>query len=118
MASRDGVAANWSEPVERASACGRPRLGHAAPATASRFDAATADLDPPFAIVDDDAFDANAAALAARAGGKPIRVASKSVRCRELLRDVLGPARLARRDGVHPARGDLAGPRPASPTTS
>jgi D-serine deaminase-like pyridoxal phosphate-dependent protein len=55
----------------------------------SRFDAATAALDPPFAIVDYDAFTANANALVARTLGKPIRVASKSVRCRELLRDVL-----------------------------
>jgi len=58
-------------------------------ATAVRFDTATAELDPPFAIVDADAFDANADALVARAAGRPIRVASKSVRCRELLRDVL-----------------------------
>jgi D-serine deaminase-like pyridoxal phosphate-dependent protein len=54
-----------------------------------RFDAATADLDPPFAIIDLDAFDANASALVARAAGKPLRVASKSVRCRDLLRRVL-----------------------------
>ncbi|EMF51462.1 hypothetical protein SBD_7167 [Streptomyces bottropensis ATCC 25435] len=41
------------------------------------------------AIVDLDAFDANADDLARRAGGKPIRVASKSVRCRALLERVL-----------------------------
>jgi D-serine deaminase-like pyridoxal phosphate-dependent protein len=58
--------------------------------TAARFDAATAALDPPFAIIDGDAFDANAAHIAQRAAGRPIRVASKSVRCRDLLRDVLG----------------------------
>jgi D-serine deaminase-like pyridoxal phosphate-dependent protein len=50
-----------------------------------RLDKATADLDPPFAVVDLAAFDANAAALARRATGKPVRVASKSVRCRALL---------------------------------
>jgi D-serine deaminase-like pyridoxal phosphate-dependent protein len=55
----------------------------------SRFDRATVELDPPFAIVDLAAFDANAAAMAGRAGGTPIRVASKSVRCRALLRRVL-----------------------------
>ncbi len=49
-----------------------------------RLDAATADLDPPFAVVDLDAFDANAADLLRRAGGKPVRLASKSVRCRAL----------------------------------
>jgi D-serine deaminase-like pyridoxal phosphate-dependent protein len=55
----------------------------------ARFDQATADLDPPFAIVDLTAFDANAAAMARRAAGRMIRVASKSVRCRALLRRVL-----------------------------
>jgi D-serine deaminase-like pyridoxal phosphate-dependent protein len=50
-----------------------------------RFDRATADLDPPFAIVDLAAFDANASALVGRAGGKPLRVPSKSVRCRALI---------------------------------
>ncbi|MBB5829343.1 amino acid deaminase/aldolase [Micromonospora carbonacea] len=55
-----------------------------------RLERATAHLDPPYAVVDLAAFDANAAALPTRAGGKPIRVASKSVRSRELLRRVLG----------------------------
>ncbi|HKS99771.1 MAG TPA: alanine racemase, partial [Rugosimonospora sp.] len=55
----------------------------------ARYEQATADLDPPFGLVDLDAFDANAAALAARAAGTPLRVASKSVRCRYLLRRVL-----------------------------
>ncbi|WP_329788382.1 amino acid deaminase/aldolase [Lentzea sp. DG1S-22] len=51
----------------------------------TRLDAATKDLDPPFAIVDLDAFDHNAADLARRAAGHPIRVASKSVRVRDLV---------------------------------
>lgn len=55
----------------------------------ARYDAATAHLDAPLAIVDLDAFDANADDLVRRAGGKPIRVASKSVRCRALLERVL-----------------------------
>ena len=54
-----------------------------------RYDAATAQLDPPFAIVDMDALRANAAGLVRRAGGKPIRVASKSVRCRAILTEIL-----------------------------
>jgi D-serine deaminase-like pyridoxal phosphate-dependent protein len=54
-----------------------------------RLDTVTAELDPPFAVVDLDAFRANAAGLVRRAGGKPIRVASKSVRCRGLLEQVL-----------------------------
>ena len=40
-------------------------------------------------ITDLQAFDANAADLVRRAGGMPIRVATKSVRCRELLDRVL-----------------------------
>ncbi|WP_405482630.1 amino acid deaminase/aldolase [Streptomyces sp. NBC_00009] len=55
----------------------------------ARYDRATAHLDAPVAIVDLDAFDANADDLVRRAAGKPIRVASKSVRCRALLERVL-----------------------------
>lgn len=58
-------------------------------AARARYDRATAHLDAPLAIVDLDAFDANADDLVRRAGGKPIRVASKSVRCRALLERVL-----------------------------
>src|SRR5581483_1888754 len=54
-----------------------------------RYDEATSTLDTPLAIVDLDAFDANAASLEARAGGKPLRVPSKSVRCRTLIRRAL-----------------------------
>ncbi|MEH0982060.1 amino acid deaminase/aldolase [Micromonospora sp. CPCC 205556] len=49
-----------------------------------RLDRATAHLDPPYAVLDLTAFDANAAELATRSGGKPVRAASKSIRCREL----------------------------------
>jgi D-serine deaminase-like pyridoxal phosphate-dependent protein len=55
----------------------------------ARYDRATAHLDAPVAIVDLEAFDANADDLVRRAAGKPIRVASKSVRCRALLDRVL-----------------------------
>ncbi|MDX2676161.1 amino acid deaminase/aldolase [Streptomyces soliscabiei] len=55
----------------------------------ARYDRATEHLDAPLAIVDLEAFDANAEDLVRRAGGKPIRVASKSVRCRTLLERVL-----------------------------
>lgn len=55
----------------------------------ARFDRATAQLTAPLAIVDLDAFDANATDLVRRAQGKPIRVASKSLRCRALLERVL-----------------------------
>ncbi|MFF2652337.1 amino acid deaminase/aldolase [Streptomyces sp. NPDC058045] len=63
----------------------RPRL----PLSRARLERATAGLQAPLAVVDLDAFDANADDLVRRAGGKPIRVASKSVRCRALLERVL-----------------------------
>jgi D-serine deaminase-like pyridoxal phosphate-dependent protein len=50
---------------------------------------ATAGLPAPLVAVDLDAFDANADDLVRRAGGLPVRVASKSVRCRTLLARVL-----------------------------
>jgi D-serine deaminase-like pyridoxal phosphate-dependent protein len=41
-----------------------------------RLDTATAELDPPLAVLDLDALAANAADLERRAAGRPIRVAS------------------------------------------
>ena len=55
------------------------------PGDRERLDDATAHLDAPFAVVDLDAFDANAADLLRRAGATPVRLASKSVRVRALL---------------------------------
>ncbi|GAA3819460.1 amino acid deaminase/aldolase [Streptomyces chiangmaiensis] len=55
----------------------------------ARYDRATAELDAPVAIVDLEAFDANTEDILRRAEGKPVRVASKSVRCRALLERVL-----------------------------
>ena len=55
-----------------------------------RLQRACAELEPPFACVDLDAFDENAKTLVRRAGGKTIRVASKSLRCRTLLERLLG----------------------------
>jgi D-serine deaminase-like pyridoxal phosphate-dependent protein len=65
-----------------------------------RLERACAELTPPFACVDLDAFDANAADLVRRANGTPLRLASKSVRCRALQRRVL--------DGPPGFRGILA----------
>ncbi|MFE3290338.1 amino acid deaminase/aldolase [Rhodococcus sp. NPDC059234] len=59
-------------------------------ATRERLDAATRPLDPPLAAVDLPALRANVADLARRAGGTPIRVASKSVRSRAVLEEALG----------------------------
>ncbi|MGO1165359.1 MAG: alanine racemase [Janibacter sp.] len=56
---------------------------------APAWDRATRGRSAPVAVVDLDAFDANAADLARRAAGRPIRVASKSIRVRHLLERVL-----------------------------
>jgi D-serine deaminase-like pyridoxal phosphate-dependent protein len=53
-----------------------------------RYERAFGELEPPFAYVDLDAFEANAREMARLAGGKPIRVASKSVRSVPILRRV------------------------------
>ncbi len=55
----------------------------------ARLERATAQLEPPFALVDLDALWANAADLERRAAAKPIRLASKSLRCRSLQQRVL-----------------------------
>jgi len=59
------------------------------PMSLAGLDALTEHLEPPFAVVDLGALKANADAMVASAGGKPIRLASKSVRCREITRAVL-----------------------------
>ena len=53
------------------------------------LDEATADLEPPFAVIDVGALRSNADALVRRAAGKPVRVASKSVRCLAITTAVL-----------------------------
>ena len=59
-----------------------------------RYERATEGLEAPFALVDLDAMWSNSDDMVRRAAGKPIRVASKSVRCRPLLERILarGPA--------------------------
>jgi D-serine deaminase-like pyridoxal phosphate-dependent protein len=59
------------------------------PGGQDRCERATAHLDPPFAVVDVAAFDSNARDLVRRAGGLPIRVVSKSLRCRYLIERAL-----------------------------
>ena len=54
-----------------------------------RYDRATAHLNPPLAVLDLAALRSNAADMIRRAGGKPIRVASKSVRSRPVLERIL-----------------------------
>src|SRR5918996_143825 len=73
-----------ASPTDRRSPVARsPEEDHA------RFERVTAELDPPFALLDLDAFWMNAGDLIRRAAGKPIRLASKSVRCRSLQERVL-----------------------------
>jgi D-serine deaminase-like pyridoxal phosphate-dependent protein len=55
----------------------------------ARYERAFGNLEPPFAFVDLDALERNARELAAMAAGKPIRVATKSVRSVSILRRVL-----------------------------
>jgi D-serine deaminase-like pyridoxal phosphate-dependent protein len=56
---------------------------------AERLQAATTSLTPPFAVVDLDALNANADSMISRAHGLPIRLATKSVRCRAITDRVL-----------------------------
>ncbi|MBJ8344729.1 amino acid deaminase/aldolase [Antrihabitans sp. YC2-6] len=63
--------------------------GPAAGSDYSALEAATAGLEPPFAVLDIGAVRANARDLVRRAGGKPIRLASKSIRSRNVIRAVL-----------------------------
>jgi D-serine deaminase-like pyridoxal phosphate-dependent protein len=54
-----------------------------------RYERIFEEIEPPFAFVDLDAMWRNAAEMLGRAAGKPIRVASKSVRCRGLIEAIL-----------------------------
>ncbi len=57
--------------------------------THAELELITSGLEAPFALIDLEAMWSNGAEMAARSHGKPIRVASKSLRCRELLRRIL-----------------------------
>lgn len=61
-----------------------PQQSHA------RYERIFAEIEAPFAFVDLDAMWANADQLLDRAGRKPIRVATKSLRCRALIEEILG----------------------------
>lgn len=54
-----------------------------------RYETAFAGVDAPFAFVDLDAMWSNSQDMLRRSAGKPIRVASKSLRCRALMRTIL-----------------------------
>ena len=55
-----------------------------------RYEAIFEGIEPPFAFVDLDALEENSKEMLRRAAGKPIRVASKSIRCREVIDRVAG----------------------------
>jgi D-serine deaminase-like pyridoxal phosphate-dependent protein len=54
-----------------------------------RYERIFAAVEAPFAFVDLGAMWANAGEMLGRAGGKPVRVASKSIRCRSLIEAIL-----------------------------
>lgn len=60
------------------------------PQTHERYERVFAEVEAPFAFVDLGAMWANAEAMLGRSAGKPVRVASKSIRCRALLEAILG----------------------------
>jgi D-serine deaminase-like pyridoxal phosphate-dependent protein len=62
----------------------------------ARYEEIFSEVEAPFAFVDLDAMWANADDMLRRASGKPIRIASKSIRCRPLLERIL-----ARDEGFH-----------------
>ena len=50
-----------------------------------RYEAIFEGIEPPYAFVDLGALESNSREMLGRAAGKPIRVASKSIRCREII---------------------------------
>ena len=76
--------------------------------------AATEGPPTPYAMVDLDAFDANTADMVERAHGLPIRIASKSLRCRTLMdRALAGPPPASSTDASF-----LAGAAPLGPASA
>ena len=56
----------------------------------SRYEAIFEGIEAPFAFVDLDALESNASEMLARSAGKQVRIASKSVRCCDVLRRIEG----------------------------
>ena len=86
----------------------RKARSRSATAVIERLIRATADLDPPLAAIDMPTLRSNAADLIRRAGSVPIRVASKSVRCRTVLDEVLIPQRALTLAGAAGFRGIMS----------
>jgi len=68
---------------------GAASLGGVSGRSHAQLEAIFEDVEAPFAFVDLDAMWTNSDAMLGRAGEKPIRVASKSIRCRALLELIL-----------------------------
>jgi D-serine deaminase-like pyridoxal phosphate-dependent protein len=81
--ARRAVEAATEQAPSRASTADRGAL-------LARYEAAFEGVQAPFAFVDLDAMEENGRRMLAQAGGLPIRVASKSIRCLALLRRALG----------------------------
>ena len=75
---------------------------------AERLQAATANLMPPFAVVDLDALDDNAKSMITRAHGLPIRLATKLRRCRAATNGCSSEASSLGRIGALACRGNPA----------
>lgn len=78
--------------ITRTAGCAAPRrCGILARMTwvAERLRHATAELDTPHAAIDEDALWANADDIVRRAGGLPVRLATKSVRVRDIIERTL-----------------------------
>ncbi|MCX5043697.1 alanine racemase [Aldersonia sp. NBC_00410] len=86
----------------------RKARSRSATAVIERLTRATADLDPPLAAIDMPTLRANAADLIRRAGSVPIRLASKSVRCRTVLDEALTPQRALTLAGAGGFRGIMS----------
>jgi D-serine deaminase-like pyridoxal phosphate-dependent protein len=62
----------------------------------ARYEEIFAEVEAPFAFIDLDAMWSNADDMLRRAGGKPIRIATKSIRCRALIERILARDELFR----------------------
>lgn len=89
MTEAANVAEPGERPGERSERPDQPERRDQPELSLKRLNAATSQLEAPFAVVDLAALRSNAAAMTRRAGKVPIRLASKSVRCRSLITDVL-----------------------------
>ena len=83
----EGAQRGWQTPIgERVGRYARPSVDPQA--QYDRYEAIFEGIEPPYAFVDLGALESNSQEMLGRAAGKPIRVASKSIRCREVIERV------------------------------